>query len=97
MSRLTLRLPESLQTQLKEAAKREGVSLNQYIVYALAQKAAPSFSVFKHSDEDVKRQMQDFYAHLEKAPKASDAEVEAFLEAREPVEADMDDKRVEQF
>ena len=83
MSRLTLRLPESLHSQLKEAAKREGVSLNQYVVFALAQKTAPSFSVFKRSDEDVKGQMEAFYGYLDKAPKATEEEVKAFLEARE--------------
>lgn len=34
MSRLTLRLPESLHQQLSYQASQEGVSLNQYIVYA---------------------------------------------------------------
>jgi predicted HicB family RNase H-like nuclease len=36
MSRLTLRLPETLHQQLAHLADSEGVSLNQYIVYALA-------------------------------------------------------------
>jgi hypothetical protein len=35
MSRLTLRLPETLHQQLANLAEGEGVSLNQYIVYAL--------------------------------------------------------------
>jgi len=35
MSRLTLRLPETLHKQLSALARREGISLNQYIVYAL--------------------------------------------------------------
>lgn len=85
MSRLTLRLPETLHGQLKEAAKREGVSLNQYVVFALAQKTAPSFSVFKRSDEDVKAQTEAFHAYLDRAPKATDEEVAALLEARERV------------
>ncbi len=33
--RLTLRLPRSLHKDLMEAAKREGVSLNQYALYKL--------------------------------------------------------------
>ena len=36
MSRLTLRLPESLHHQLTAQAQQEGVSLNQYLVYTLA-------------------------------------------------------------
>ncbi len=36
MSRLTLRLPESLHRALGQRAETEGVSLNQLIVYQLA-------------------------------------------------------------
>ncbi len=35
MSRLTVRLPESLHQRLTQQAQREGVSLNHYIVYTL--------------------------------------------------------------
>jgi hypothetical protein len=35
MSRLTLRLPNSLHQQLEQMAENEQISLNQYIVYAL--------------------------------------------------------------
>ncbi len=35
MSRLTVRLPESLHQRLSQQAEREGVSLNHYIVYTL--------------------------------------------------------------
>lgn len=35
MSRLTVRLPESLHKRLAREASREGVSLNHYIVYSL--------------------------------------------------------------
>lgn len=35
MSRLTVRLPESLHQRLAQQAEREGVSLNHYIVYTL--------------------------------------------------------------
>jgi len=35
MSRLTVRLPESLHERLTQQAQREGVSLNHYIVYSL--------------------------------------------------------------
>ena len=36
MSQVQLQLPESLQSQLEERAQREGVSLQEYIVYALS-------------------------------------------------------------
>lgn len=38
MSSLSLRLPESLHKQVKALAKREGVSINQFITTALAEK-----------------------------------------------------------
>ena len=50
MSRLTLRLPETLHQQLSEQANREGISLNQYIVYALTRQAA--YTVHPVSDTD---------------------------------------------
>lgn len=34
--RLVLRIPKSLHRELKDAAAREGVSLNQYMLYKLA-------------------------------------------------------------
>ncbi|MCB9780533.1 MAG: toxin-antitoxin system HicB family antitoxin [Alphaproteobacteria bacterium] len=37
MARVTLRLPDSLHKQLAAQAEAEGVSMNQYLVYALAQ------------------------------------------------------------
>ena len=39
MSQLTLRLPETLHQHLIKLAETEGVSLNQYIVYALTRQA----------------------------------------------------------
>ena len=38
MSNLSLRLPESLHKQVKALAKEEGVSINQFITTALAEK-----------------------------------------------------------
>ena len=39
MGRLTVRLPEALHQQLEILARDEGVSLNQYLVYALTRQA----------------------------------------------------------
>ena len=38
MSKLTLRLPESLHRQARELAKQEGISINQLVTTALAEK-----------------------------------------------------------
>lgn len=37
MARVTLRLPDSLHDTLVKRAQEEGVSMNQYLVYALTQ------------------------------------------------------------
>lgn len=34
--KLNIRIPKSLHCRLSESAKREGISLNQYIIYKLA-------------------------------------------------------------
>ena len=38
MSTLSIRLPESLHLQVKELAKKEGISMNQFIALAVAEK-----------------------------------------------------------
>ena len=38
MSTMTVRLPESLHNQLKDLAKAEGISINQFLVVAAAEK-----------------------------------------------------------
>ena len=45
MSTLSLRLPESLHNQLKETARREGISINQFISTAVAEKLAALMTV----------------------------------------------------
>ncbi len=40
MSAITVRLPESLHRAVREMAKKEGVSINQFITLALAEKIA---------------------------------------------------------
>ena len=97
MSRLTLRLPNSLHEQLKEAAKREGVSLNQYVVYALAQRTAPGFVIAQHSDEDVEAQAEAFNRYLKNTSPASEEVVQAFLKARADAEPDVDTEVAERL
>ncbi len=40
MSVLSLRLPDSIHRHIKEIAKREGVSINQFITCAVAEKVS---------------------------------------------------------
>jgi uncharacterized protein (DUF1778 family) len=85
MGRLSLRLPESLHHQLATQAKLEGVSLNQYLVYLLAQKAV-GYSVRAVAEEEVLRQKADFSRLLQRLGPSSHAQIRAALEAREPGE-----------
>ena len=66
MSRLTLRLPETLHKQLTRLADGEGVSLNQYIVYALTRQTTLAYTVLTVPDAEVKLQQLAFQSLREK-------------------------------
>ncbi len=86
MSRLTLRLPETLHQQLTHLAEVEGVSLNQYIVYALTRQVTSTYSIQAVSEEEVTRQKQSFAVLLQELKQASPEEIESVLAEREKVE-----------
>jgi hypothetical protein len=54
MITLSLRLPESLHNQLKETARREGISINQFISTAVAEKLAAWMTV-EYLEERARR------------------------------------------
>lgn len=85
MSRLTLRLPESLHRRLAETADREGVSLNQYLVYLLARGSASAYSVRPVPDDEVREQREAYGDLLDELGSATHAEIEAALAERETV------------
>ncbi len=88
MSRLTLRLPETLHRQLKVQARREGVSLNQYIVYALTRQTQLAYTV-QAIPENVAAQQQAQYTELLRSLReASYAEIKETLAEREVVESE---------
>ena len=68
MSRITLQLPETLHRHLVSQAQREGVSLQQYILYALTRQLAHSYTVHVVSEEAVAQQPEQFGAVLEELP-----------------------------
>jgi hypothetical protein len=86
MGRLTVRLPESLHKELTALANQEGVSLNQYIVYALTRQVTLAYSVHAVSDKEVARQKASFDALLQSLGQASLEEIETVLAEREPTE-----------
>ncbi len=91
MSRLTLRLPETLHRQLEVQAKREGVSLNQYIVYTLSRQLTQSYTGHAVPEEMVVAQQQaQFTALLRELGQASPEAIRAILAARDHVEPEPD-------
>jgi hypothetical protein len=68
MSALSLRLPKSLHEQLKELAQEEGISVNQFVVLAVAEKIA-SISTMEYLEKRAKRgSRENLLAILNKAP-----------------------------
>lgn len=85
MSRLTLRLPNTLHRRLAETADREGVSLNQYLVYLLARGSASPYVARPVPADEVREQGERYGELLGELGSATHAEILAVLEEREPV------------
>lgn len=85
MSRLTVRLPETLHQQLIHLAEGEGVSLNQYIVYALTRQVSLAYSVQASSEAEVEQQQRLFKALIQELGQASSTEIGSILAEREQV------------
>jgi len=85
MSRLTLRLPETLHHQLESLARNEAVSLNQYIVYALTRQATLAYTVRPLSEAETRQQQAAFSALLQSLGQSSFSEIEKTLAEREKV------------
>jgi hypothetical protein len=88
MSRLTLRLPETLHHKLVNIAKNEGVSLNQYIVYALSCQIHNSYTVNSLSDQEVQKQETAFNDLIKDLGTLEDKEIQTILNQREKIDTD---------
>lgn len=99
MSRLTLRLPQSLHRQLEERAKQENVSLNQYLVYALTRYTSAPTGIAAFSQHDVEQQRADYERLLQSLPRGAMGEVRAALDEAEtvPPEPDLDPDLVQRL
>ena len=86
MSRLTLRLPDTLHQQLIHLAESEGVSLNQYIVYALTRQSSTNYIIQPIPTQETNQQQSDFNNLLQKLEKAAPTEIEVALAERETVQ-----------
>ena len=93
MGRFTLRLPKSLHQELEEIAGHEGVSLNQYIVYALTQQVTTDKlrqrvlpDVQSVSRDEVLEQYAAFERlKTELGKAAAETEIEKYLSEREEI------------
>ena len=86
MSRLTLRLPETLHQQLANLAQGEGISLNQYIVYALTRQVTSAYTVKVASQEDIEKQQHNFNNLVAQLEQADAKEIDRVLSQREVVQ-----------
>jgi hypothetical protein len=75
MGALSLRLPKSLHEQVKELAREEGISMNQFVLLAVAEKVA-SISTVEYLEKRAKRGSREKL--LEILSKAPDVEPEEF-------------------
>ncbi len=84
MSRFTLRLPETLHQQLANLAQGEGISLNQFIVYALTrQVASGAYQVEQVTAKKRDEQQLNFERLLNQLGKAEPEDITKILSARE--------------
>ncbi len=68
MSALSLRIPRSMHEQLRELASEEGVSINQFVTLAIAEKIA-TLATIEYLEKRAKRGSRaKLLAALAKAP-----------------------------
>lgn len=68
MSALSVRIPKSLHNQLREMASEEGVSINQFVTLAIAEKIA-TLTTIEYLEKRAERGSREkLLSVLEKAP-----------------------------
>ncbi len=68
MSTLSLRLPNSLHDQIRQLAKQEGISINQFIASAAAEKMAALLTEEYIKKRARRAEQEKFQAVLDKVP-----------------------------
>ena len=68
MSTMSLRLPESLHVRARELAKREGISINQLIATALAEKISALDTVAYLEERAARGSREEFLEILSRVP-----------------------------
>jgi predicted transcriptional regulator len=70
MTALTIRLPNSVHEKIKALAKRDAISLNQFIASAVAEKMASVLTLDFLKAEAAKGHRDDFENYMSKVPDA---------------------------
>jgi len=68
MSTLSLRLPDSLHRRVRDLAQQEGISINQFISTAVAEKMAALMTVDYLEERARRGSREKFLAALAKVP-----------------------------
>ncbi|VAW34601.1 hypothetical protein MNBD_CHLOROFLEXI01-2257 [hydrothermal vent metagenome] len=68
MTPMTIRLPDSLHKEIKRLAQAEGVSINQFLTLAAAEKISALRTVAYLREEAAKGSRADFEAFLTAVP-----------------------------
>jgi hypothetical protein len=68
MSALSLRLPESIHRHIREIAKKEGVSINQFISSAVSEKISALMTEDYLEKRATRAKKRDFRKILSKVP-----------------------------
>lgn len=68
MSALSLRLPESIHRHIREIAKREGVSINQFITSAISEKISALMTEDYLLNRAKRANKEDFQKIFSKVP-----------------------------
>jgi len=83
MARLSLRLPDTLHQRLLLQARQEGVSLNQFLVFLLAERSRSAYSVVP-AEKTAAQQKAEFDRLRGELGSASEDEIWKILDEREP-------------
>lgn len=86
MSRLTLRLPNTLHNHIRAMAEYENISINQYVVYALTRQVTQAYDVQEVPDKVIRQQRAAHITLLQSLGQASFEEIKEVLDDREEVE-----------
>lgn len=68
MSTLSLRLPDSVHEQIKQLAKKDGISINQFAASAIAEKMAAYLTEEYLKKRAASGDEREFLAAMEKVP-----------------------------